>query len=301
MKQYRFLSNKGKVPIYSGLCILILMLLGCSNAPIRQFVRPDIDIHLVRTVAVLPFNNFTNDEYAAEKVRSKINIELLSRGIDVVEPGEIVIALRGMKIRSINALSSEDIITIGSMVNADKVITGSVEAYAISRGINVSYPEVSIHMSMIDAVSGKTVWSVWHTNGGASFWTRHFGTEGSTLDSVSEQVVKEAFDSFFRKTGPVYARPSSGERTAGKDQAMRERRTEQTRVKIKRAREEEPSGGVKVKIQFAPVNEEPVMPVKDIKEGPSREVEEKEKLPIMGELGAPFEKTEITKSMDKIN
>jgi hypothetical protein len=74
---------------------------------------------------------------------------------------------------------------------------GSVEAYGISRGISVSYPEVSINLMLVEASSGNVMWSVCHTSGGPSFWTRHFGAEGISLSEAATKVVKEAIDTLF--------------------------------------------------------------------------------------------------------
>jgi hypothetical protein len=53
---------------------------------------------------------------------------------------------------------------------------------------------VSIHLSLLDTSSGEIIWYVWHTAGGASFWTRHFGAERKTLDETVKDVVKTAID-----------------------------------------------------------------------------------------------------------
>jgi hypothetical protein len=175
-----------------------MLMFGCSTpGTIKQYVRPNIDMSTIKTIAVLPLINYTGDDFAGEKVRSKINIELLSRGIEIIEPGEIVTVLRELKVRSMDSLRQDDIVNIGNMLNADVVITGSVETFGMSKGISVSYPEVSVQMMMFDTADGKIIWSVWHTSGGASFWTRHFGAEGNTLDNVSERVIKEAFDALY--------------------------------------------------------------------------------------------------------
>jgi hypothetical protein len=193
------------------ICALLLLITGCSSGSIKQFVRPDTDMSTVRTVAVLPLNNFTLDNFAAQKVRSKISIELLSRGINVIEPGEIVLTLKELKIVSPDSMRKENIVAIGNILNADAIIGGSVEAFGISQGITVSYPEVSVHLMMFDSVSGDTIWSVWHTTGGAGFWTRHFGAEGSTLDRASARVINEAFDALFDKSVTLPEEPGPEE------------------------------------------------------------------------------------------
>jgi len=178
------------------LCFLIFFTGGCSSVA-KKYTRPDYDINAIKTIAVLPLENFTSDNYANEKIRSKISIELLSRDVNIIEPGEIVSVLRELKIKSVDSIRNRDMVSIGSMLNADAVLTGSVEAFGISRGITASYPEVSVHLIMFDTITGNIIWSAWHTSGGASFWTRHFGAEGSTLDNVSERVIKEVFDALY--------------------------------------------------------------------------------------------------------
>ncbi len=190
----------GRFQIYvlTVLCFFIFFTGGCSTTS-KKYTRPDFDINSINTIAVLPLENFTSDNYADEKIRSKISIELLSRDLNIIEPGEIISVLRELKIKSVDSIRNKDMVSIGSMLNVEAVLTGSVEAFGISRGIAASYPEVSVHLMMFDTVTGNIVWSAWHTSGGASFWTRHFGAEGSTLDNVSERVIKEAFDALYSR------------------------------------------------------------------------------------------------------
>ncbi|MBI5665151.1 MAG: DUF799 family lipoprotein [Nitrospirae bacterium] len=189
-------QSRFHVSVFSVLCLSMFFIFGCGSA-IKQYTRPDFDVSAIKTVAVMPIENFTSENYADEKIRSKISIELLSRGINIIEPGEIVMAFKELKIKSVDSMRNKDMVGIGAMLKADAVLTGSVEAFGVSKGITVSYPEVSVHLIMFDTVSGNIVWSAWHTSGGASFWTRHFGAEGGTLDDVSERVIKEAFDSVY--------------------------------------------------------------------------------------------------------
>jgi TolB-like protein len=178
------------------LFLIIGLLYGCGNG-IKYYVRPEVDFSSIKRVAVLPFENYSSDEYADGKVRSAVIIELLSRGIDVIEPGEVVRTLRELRIRSLDSLQISDIQSIGKILNVDAVFMGSVETFGISKGITVSYPEVSLYLMLIESTTGNIIWSVWHTTGGASFWTRHFGAENRTLDETSRKVVKEAIDTLF--------------------------------------------------------------------------------------------------------
>ncbi|NOY64840.1 MAG: hypothetical protein GXO97_05515 [Nitrospirae bacterium] len=177
------------------LSILILSA-GCAGEKNIKFYRSD-EIKGIERVAVLPFENLSSEKEAAKRIRRTVIAELLSRGVDVIEPGEVTRVLRELEIRSPTALSIEDIQKTGKKLKVDALITGSVIAYRISRGINVSYPEVTIQLMLIDTETGNILWSVWNTEGGPDFWVRHFGTEGKSLSETARDVVKKAFDTLF--------------------------------------------------------------------------------------------------------
>lgn len=182
--------------ICSLLLFFLVFMYGCWGGK-RHYVRPNTDISDIKRIAVLPFENFTSDKHAGDKVRSMVIIEMLSRGMDVIEPGEVIKTLLESNVRSIHSISVSDIQNMGDALGIKAVLMGSVESFGMSRGVSVSYPEVTIHLMMLDTESGDIIWSTWHSTGGASFWTRHFGAEGRTLDETSSRVVKEAFNTFF--------------------------------------------------------------------------------------------------------
>jgi TolB-like protein len=173
---------------------LLIFIYGCGPS---HFIRSKTDINNVKRVAVLPFENFTSDEYAGEKIRRLVITELLLRGIDVIEPGEVTRILRESKVKSLGSIKITEIQDMGKTLGVEAVMTGSVEAFGISRGISVTYPEVSIHLILLEASSGSIIWSMWHTTGGANFWTRHFGSEGISLSEAARKAVKEAVDTLF--------------------------------------------------------------------------------------------------------
>jgi TolB-like protein len=190
-------KNKQKKSLFLktvALSCLLVFIFGCVP---EHFVRLKTDIRNIKRVAVLPFENFTSDAYAGEKIRRIVITELLSRDIDVIEPGEVTRILRDSGVRSLGSISISDIQKIGKTLGVEAVMMGSVEAFGISRGISVTYPEVTINLTLIDTSSGNIIWSIRHTTGGPSFWTRHFGSEGISLSEAARKVVKEAIDTLF--------------------------------------------------------------------------------------------------------
>ncbi len=302
--------NRPRCPRYRILFITVIIslaafLTACSTSVIKQYVRPDLEKNRIRTIAVLPLNNFTSDKFADEKIRSKINIDLLTRNIQIIEPGEIVTTLKRLKIRSLDSLQSEDIVNIGNILRADAVITGSVEEFGISRGVSVSYPEVAVHLMMFDSDTGQIIWSAWHTNGGASFGTRHFGMEGSTLDTVSAQVINEVFDPLFDTLKPLMAAPDASEIKGEKraalyglsgGRAVRMRETQPAGHKLERgavivrkrpSSDEKRVSGIAIEVRMAAPPEQPE-PI--ITEKPYADAE-KEMIKIEAEIS---EETSIT-------
>jgi TolB-like protein len=176
---------------------LLVLVGGCATNTSMQYVRRNIDYSDFKRIAVLPFESLTTDEYAGEKIRKTVITELLSRGVDVVEPGEVTRVLIEQKIKSLGSVRTTDLQNMAKTLGVGALMMGSVEAYGISKGISVSYPEVSINLRLVEASSGNIIWSVCQTSGGPSFWTRHFGAEGASLSDTANTVVKEAIDTLF--------------------------------------------------------------------------------------------------------
>ncbi len=177
-----------------ALCFLLILVGGCATNTSTQYVRQNVDYKNIKRMAVLPFESLTNDEYAGEKIRKTVITELLSRGVDVIEPGEVTRVLIDQKIKSLSSVRTADLQNMAKTLGVEAFMMGSVEAYDISRGISVTYPEVTINLRLVEASSGNIIWSVCQTSGGASFWTRHFGAEGVSLSEAANKVVKEAID-----------------------------------------------------------------------------------------------------------
>ncbi len=171
-------------------CSFFIFISGCGA---KHYTRKDSDIGSIKKIAVLPFENFSHKDYANEKIRRTVIIELLSKGVEVIEPGEVVSVLNTLKIHP-RSISITDIQDIGERMGVEALMMGSVETYEMSKGIRVTFPDVSINLMLVEVSSGNIIWSVTHNAGGADFWTRHFGAEGKTLDETAGKVVKEAIN-----------------------------------------------------------------------------------------------------------
>lgn len=181
----------------SAFLLLTVSVSGCAlGGGMKHYTRPGVDDRINR-IAVLPFENHTPDTFANERIKRLVVIDLLSRGVDVIEPGEVMGLLREMKVRSLASITARDIKQIAEILKVQAVMTGSVGVFQISRGARVSYPEVSISFILREAETADIIWSAWHTTGGPDFWTRHFGAEGMTLDETAKILVDEVLDTLY--------------------------------------------------------------------------------------------------------
>jgi len=93
--------------------------------------------------------------------------------------------------------SSEEAIQLSSILSADTLITGVVKEYGEVRSSTTAANLVSVSLQMIEAKSGKIVWSASSTKGGITFMDRLIGGGGKPMNIVTEQAVNELLKKLF--------------------------------------------------------------------------------------------------------
>ena len=172
----------------------------CSAQVTDVYRDPNMDFGSIQTVAVAPFANLARDQVVAERVRDVFINRLLSTGAVYVLPvGEVARGLSRMELQNPASLSPEDVVKLGALVKADAVITGVVREYGEVRSGTTTANIISMSVQIIEAGSGKVIWSASSTKGGISFWNRLFGGGGQPVNKVTEEAVDALFD---RLLGP---------------------------------------------------------------------------------------------------
>ncbi len=182
-------------------CMMLVLFsaFGCAkNVPVYH-VSEDIDFSFYKKVAVMPLDNLTNNKYAGDIVRQVVISELLASGlVDVVYPGEVKNSIKDLGIKSVTALSTEQIKALGNSLKAEALIVGSVEEYGNVKMGNASAPQVTLTLMMADADTGSIVWAITQTRGGASFMARHFGARHETISETVMLLVREMVQTLAR-------------------------------------------------------------------------------------------------------
>ncbi len=181
------------------LSIILLLISNCGGRGAPSFyINQDIDFSFIKRVAVMPFENLTNEKFAGDAVRQVVISELLVSGlVEVVCPGDVVAACESLKLKQGQSPNIEQIKTIGKNLKVQAVILGAVNRYGEVREGNISAPEVSITLMMADANSGSIIWSVTKARGGASFWSKHFGARADTMSETVLKVVRDAIQTLY--------------------------------------------------------------------------------------------------------
>ncbi|MFP3938838.1 MAG: penicillin-binding protein activator LpoB [Thermoanaerobaculia bacterium] len=166
-------------------------LAGCASgmAPTR-FAHPRFDFGFVERVAVVPFENLSNDRAAGARVTRLVITELLASGaVDVVEPGEVQAALDRLGAR-ITAPSTEQVVSLGRTLGVQAVVVGTVTQSEVLRSGAVDMPVVGLDAHMLESETGAAVWAATHTERASGLGPRLLGTGGEPVAETTRRCVR---------------------------------------------------------------------------------------------------------------
>ncbi len=154
-----------------------------------------MDFGSIQTVAVVPFANLARDQIVAERVRDVfINRLLSTEAVYVLPVGEVARGIAALEMTNPSSPTPEQVVKLGAFLKADAVITGVVREYGEVRSGSTSANIISMSIQVIEAGTGKIVWSASSTKGGVTFWDRLIGGGGQPANRVTEQAVDALFE-----------------------------------------------------------------------------------------------------------
>lgn len=178
-------------PRLVALAAAALALCACASGmgPTR-FTNPAFDFSFVERVAVVPFENLTNDSAAGARVTRLAITELLASGaVDVVEPGEVQAALDRMGVR-ITTPSTEQVVSLGQTLGVQAVVIGSVTQSETIRSGAVGIPVVTLDVHMLETETGAAVWAATHTEKGSGVGAKLLGIGGEPISETTRRAVR---------------------------------------------------------------------------------------------------------------
>lgn len=197
---YNYSMYKIKMLCIGILSFVIVTVSGCGVSTIK-YINPDADISYIQDIAILPFNNMTNDKYAGAKARSVFSVYLRKKqAFHVVEEGEVskvvTFALRaaGVDEGGLAELDKETIKLIGEKLSVQAIILGSVERFDFSSGSS-GKSAVTLSFKMMDTSSGMILWQVNTTVQGGNALKKIFGLPSTDISTLTVKAVKKAVNS----------------------------------------------------------------------------------------------------------
>jgi hypothetical protein len=180
--------------------LALAVLTSCGPVATRPVYRdPNMDFGAIQTVGVMPFQNLSRDNLAAERVRDVFINGLLSTGaVYVVPVGEVARGVARAEIQSPTAPSPEEVIKLAGVLKAQAIITGAVREYGDVRSGSSSANVISVSAQMLEAQTGKVVWTATSTRGGVDVWDRLFGGGGRPMNDVTRDAVNDLIVRLFQ-------------------------------------------------------------------------------------------------------
>jgi hypothetical protein len=182
------------------LYVIVVLLVSCAPAVTSSVYRdPNMDFGAIQTVAVLPFQNLSRDSVAADRVRDVFVNSLLSTGAVYVLPvGEVARGVARAEIQTPTTPSPEEVIKLAANVRAQAVVTGVVREYGEVRSGSSSAGVIALSVQMLEAQTGRTVWTASSTRGGISVWDRLLGGGGRPMNDITRQAVNDVIQRLFK-------------------------------------------------------------------------------------------------------
>jgi len=178
--------------------VAILIQLPACSPSATKYVHPNVDFSYVQRVAIFPFQNLSQDMNAAPRIQSIFMAGILEHDeLVLVDQGEVLDALRTMKISPGEELSPEQVVALGGQLSVQGIFFGTVEEYGQARIRNAQVYNVTASFSLLETETGSLIWNSQVSKNGTSFWRRLFGGGSASLYDVSRSAVEAAQGTLF--------------------------------------------------------------------------------------------------------
>jgi len=170
---------------------MLLYLPGCGGGktPTQSFTRENINLALIQTVAVMPFEGGGR----APRIREFTMTQLLATDIfDVIDKARVDVFLQQEALTPGAPIDAFTIRRLGESLDVQAVLFGSVEEYSESRGSAV-FSEITMTLRLIECETGVLLWQASGRGSGYSLADRLFGFAPKDSFQVTLNLLNELF------------------------------------------------------------------------------------------------------------
>ncbi len=149
-----------------AISILIAVGLACGSKPVVYFEKKT-SFKPYKTLAILPFGNYSGKEDAGKQVSNAFLVELLKKPyFRMVEPGQVDRVMREERIRSADHIDLATAQLLKDKLGADYVLIGAVNEYSYLKNGDREIPLVGFSARILDASDGHIIWAANHSRKG---------------------------------------------------------------------------------------------------------------------------------------
>lgn len=162
------MKKKINITPIAVVCALLALLSGCAKSTQKGvFFNELVDFASIQTVAVMPFQNLTDTEDAAERARDVfMGMLLATEAVYVLPPGEVFRGISRASMIDPVIPSIEEIKSLAGILEVDVVVTGTLREYQLVRAGASMANIISLSLQMIETETGTIIWSASSTKGG---------------------------------------------------------------------------------------------------------------------------------------
>lgn len=176
----------------------LIFLVSCTTPPMLVYHDPNMDFLAIKTIAVMPFENLSDEKTAADRVRDVLVNMLLATGeVYALPPGEVSRGATRAGISTPASPSIEEIIKFAAITKVNAVITGVIREYGTVRSGTSTANIISFSLQMIEGQSGRIIWTASTSKGGIGMKDRLLGGGGQPMNDITEEAVNDILKKYF--------------------------------------------------------------------------------------------------------
>ncbi len=172
--------------------LLLLFIIGLLIANAAYASQDDIK----ETIAIFPFENFSEDSKALEVIIPRLKSRLEAKGYTVLEENDMNAFLLKERIRTSGYVSKDTAMKIGDELKVKAILTGSVNSFG-----GKDNPHAGFTAYLVDASDGSLAWANHAAATGEDFEKILGLGRINTLDRLSDRVLDALLKSF-KTTSP---------------------------------------------------------------------------------------------------
>ncbi|MGR3304185.1 MAG: GNA1162 family protein [Candidatus Scalindua sp.] len=181
-----------KAPIIKSILILLFLALSSCNY-YQEFSQPVITTSLapkeslIRTIAILPFKNQTDNEEIPTILRDAVFRNLSLKGYDLIKLKQIDQRLK-MASYHTNEINTMGNYKLGRILEADALMYGTVTKCSKLFSVVYSRITISAELELVDTSDSKTIWKANHEE------LTHSGTPPMSPFAIPEKIIASSIN-----------------------------------------------------------------------------------------------------------